>query len=392
MALKSVPTFHDSRYLYSGLLAYSNGSTELPASILENRVRNSIRNYVAQQQRKYLLAERTATYHKIPSYIIGELLGYGLLQKRDGDLVGLTAQGSKLRDLLVKKEGLQVRVVLAASYLSTFSTARYFIRRIWDLRGLDGLQLPEVTYAALDSLKQLGSDALPIVLGNVAAEITAVLKRDQTLDFSTEAFLGHCGRSLQGYDWQRGPKQKMFQAVRRAVDAFMLNVTFPEEGIGRPKYDTLRDRADSFGLVNHRKIEGKHITWEHTYLTSWLVPPMRPPEFVACGDLLEVQIDNSTLQIHEPKWDSIRERFILAVTEAYNRLKTSVGYARVAEVRETVCFNLKLPSRIFDDFIKRLSQEGKPALMFSIAPERYTTRSLPLWLSEGRTYNLIRVS
>ena len=38
MALKSLPTFHDSRYLYTGLLAFAKTSGELSAIELEQRV------------------------------------------------------------------------------------------------------------------------------------------------------------------------------------------------------------------------------------------------------------------------------------------------------------------------------------------------------------------
>jgi hypothetical protein len=393
VSLKSLPTFHDSRYLYTGFLAFANGPETLPIDDLERRIRMAIQDYVAGQQRKYMLAERTAVYQKIPSYIIGELSSYGLFEKTkaNGNAVHLTHEGKRLLDLLLKRQGIEVRIQLAAYYLSTFIKADYFLRRLWELPDQPGLQLPEVNYAALDPLKQGGAEQLSLVLRHVADDIAEVFGKGGAITFSPDQFVIACLEDLKNHNWKEEAKQKSFQAMRRAVDNYMLNLVFPRQEISRPKYDVLRNRGDSFGLVNQRRIAGRRLTWEHIYLTAWLIPPMRVIEGIASDDLLKVPVGKAILHVHEPRWDSIRQRFLYALRDAYGRLKMPVGYARVADVRGDVCFKLRLASRTFDDFVKRLSEESQSVLVFSTSPERYTIKSLPLYLTEGRTYNLIRV-
>lgn len=393
MSLKSLPTFHDSRYLYTGLLAFANGPETLPIDDLERRIRMAIQAHVAEQQRKYMLAEHTAVYQKIPSYIIGELSSYGLFEKikANGNAFCLTNEGKRLLDFLLKRQGIQVRIQLAAHYLSTFTKAVYFMRRLWELRDQPGLQVPEVNYAALDPLKRQGAEQLSLVLRHVADDIAEVFSKVGPILFSPDQFVIACLQDLKNHNWKEEPKQKSFQAMRRAVDNYMLNVVFPRQEISRPKYDVLRNRGDSFGLVNQRRIAGKRLTWEHTYLTAWLIPPMGVPEGIASDDLLKAPVGEAILHVHEPRWDSVRERFLYTLRDAYGRLKMHVGYARVTDMRGDVCFKLRLASRTFDDFVKRLSEENQSVLVFSTSPERYTIKSLPLCLTEGRTYNLIRV-
>lgn len=393
MAPKSLPTFHDSRYLYTGLLAFSDSTDALPTVELERRIRAGIQDYVAEQQLKYQLAERTATYQKIPAYIIGELSSYGIFEKsKTPDVVNLTSDGKKLLELLLKRQGLHVRTQLAACYLSTYTKADYFLNRIWEINEAPGLRLPEASYAALTPLKQYGSEALTRLIGEVANEIAGTFTRDSLVSFSSEQFIAACLRALKGHDWQGESKQKSFQIMRRVVDDYMLSIVFPQQEISRPRYDVLRNRGHSFGLVNQRRIAGTLLTWEHTYLTSWLVPPMRIPDEAAPDDLLTVTVNESTLSIHEPRWESIKYRFLNALRDAYRRHKMPLGYARVVDMREDVCYSLRIASRTFDDFIKRIADSNQGMLTFSTSPERYTSKSLPLYLSKGRTYNLIRVA
>jgi hypothetical protein len=393
MALKSVPTFHDSRYLYIGLLAFSDGSSELRQNELEQRIRSGIQEYVTEQQLRYQLAERTSTYQKIPAYITSELSSYGLFKRMEpGEIIQLTDAGKNLLDLLLKRQGVQVRVQLAAHYLTTFASAAYFLDRVWILSEKPGLKLPEVSYAALTPLKQRGVDALPQVIEEVADEIATTLADNKLISFSPELFISACVHKLKDHDWRSESKQKSFQAMRRVVDNYMLKVNFPQQEISRPKYDVLRNRGDSFGLVNQRRLAGTHLTWEHTYLTSWLLPPMEVPRNIRQDDLLTARVKESTLHVHEPRWDSIRDRFLNALRDAYKRFRMPLGYARVVDIREDVCYVLRIQSRTFDEFIKRIADLDQTALTFSTSPERYTTRSLPLYLAKGRTYNLIRVS
>jgi len=393
MALKSLSTFHDSRYLYTGLLAFTKTSGELPAIELEQRVRKGIEDYAAQQQRKYLLAERSPSYQKIPSYIISELTTYGLLERVDigGIVFRLTVEGSKMLDLLSQRRGLVVRTQLAGLYLKTFSRALYFQKRLWELEESGGLRLPEVNYGALEPLKLYGTSHLETVINAVGNEIAAQLSSQFGIKPFKEQFVTKIAHALQNHKWQAEAKQKSFQATRRAIDDFMLPLFFPDFDISRPKYDVLRDRGDTFGLVNQRRFFGKLITWEHVYLTAWMEPPMQRPRDMDIDDFLTTKINSTMLWVHEPEWESFRDKFVRSLNSTWIKRRLPIGYARIVDLRNDVCLDLRISSKTFYDFMRNLSRENEFKIAFSSSPERYTTKAMPLYLDQGKIYNLVRL-
>ncbi len=393
MALKSLPTFHDSRYLYTGLLAFADTGNKMPTKELERRVRQGISDYVTEQQSKYLLAERTPSYQKIPFYVISELTTYGLLErnKSNGDMFCLTDEGQHLLDLLLQRRGLLVRTRLAALYLQTFTKPLYFQKRLWELGDDPGLKIPEINYSTLDPLKRHGASQLDTVVKALGVEIADELSKQVGIRFSLDQFIAAITHELRSHDWREETKQKSFQAVRRALDNFMLPVFFPNAEISRPKFDVLRDRNDTFGLLNRRRLVKKALTWEHVYLTSWIEPPMQRQQDTSHDDFLTANVDSATLYVHEPEWLSARDRFGEALKSSWMKCRLPIGYARIVDLRNDVCFALKISNETFDGFMRRLAEGGEPKVVFSSSPERYTTKAMPLYLGQGRTYNLVRL-
>lgn len=64
-----------------------------------------------------------------------------------------------------------------------------------------------------------------------------------------------------------------------------------------------------------------------------------------------------SLFIHHPSWDNeqTQEEFVKSLTNAYFDVrKTSRSYfVSLADVREIVCYNMKIPEYLFDDFLKK---------------------------------------
>ena len=89
--------------------------------------------------------------------------------------------------------------------------------------------------------------------------------------------------------------------------------------------------------------------------------------------------------------------FVAALKRAYSNAYRPTGYARVADLRDRVCFELRLPDFGFDELLKRCvkaSQHDKLPLRTyldsSLSQPVTVLKRAPLEFGEG-TFNLIRI-
>jgi len=60
-----------------------------------------------------------------------------------------------------------------------------------------------------------------------------------------------------------------------------------------------------------------------------------------------------------PDWENFAPEFIKVLQQVYQGLPRPIGYVEVADLRDRVCFELRLPDYLFDDFLKRTVQSGQ---------------------------------
>ncbi len=114
--------------------------------------------------------------------------------------------------------------------------------------------------------------------------------------------------------------------------------------------------------------------------------------------------NSEALYIHKPKWGNIdnQDSFIDALVESYFDLKRNrrMQFIRLSDLRERVCYKIRIPSFIFNDFLQKTYHEslkGLTRIQISLEADRlpYETNAMylkrePVMVS-GQYKNIIAI-
>lgn len=113
--------------------------------------------------------------------------------------------------------------------------------------------------------------------------------------------------------------------------------------------------------------------------------------------------DEESLWLHQPSWESMKDRFFEVLSQEHHRASARVGslYVSLLDVRDEVCRQLRLSAARFDDFIEEALRESlRPESRWSISVEtdiREDQRSAfqlirrPVWI-DGTPHSLIAIT
>ncbi|MCR1024285.1 hypothetical protein NQT66_05665 [Cellulophaga baltica] len=91
------------------------------------------------------------------------------------------------------------------------------------------------------------------------------------------------------------------------------------------------------------------------------------------------------LYIHKPKWSNNKNKFIEALHNGYHDLKNSKrsNFIRISDLREKVCYKLKLPSFKFNEFLQETYNEslkGETKIQISLEADRLPQETNAMYL------------
>ena len=91
------------------------------------------------------------------------------------------------------------------------------------------------------------------------------------------------------------------------------------------------------------------------------------------------------MYIHKPKWKNNQNKFFDALHKAYFDLKTNrrSNFIRISDLREKVCFKLKIPTFIFNDFLEKAYNEnlrGETKIQISLEADRLPHETTAMYL------------
>jgi hypothetical protein len=131
-----------------------------------------------------------------------------------------------------------------------------------------------------------------------------------------------------------------------------------------------------------------HATEFYPYFSGRIVYPTSILiDFRASKDFHKIfdYTDGKSLYIHYPSWENTQEDFIKSLTNAYFDIrKTHRNYfISLADVRELVCYKLKIPEHLFDSFLKKaykLNLEHKLNIAFSLEADKLPQETNAMYL------------
>lgn len=152
-----------------------------------------------------------------------------------------------------------------------------------------------------------------------------------------------------------------------------------------------------------------HITefYPHQTFNGRIVYPLSIiSEAITSNNFQEIYSypDGSRLYLHNPPWEdeSVQNRFAESLYESYLRLRNSARtiFVNLSSVRELVCYNMKIPEYLFDEFLGfayRMSFTGDLKLKISLEVDKLPQETNAMYLKrtpvmvEGKYRNIIAV-
>lgn len=91
------------------------------------------------------------------------------------------------------------------------------------------------------------------------------------------------------------------------------------------------------------------------------------------------------LFIHKPKWKSNQDKFFDSLHEAYFDLKSNrrTNFIRISDLREKVCFKLKIPTFVFNEFLEEAYNQnlrGETKIQISLEADRLPHETNAMYL------------
>jgi hypothetical protein len=197
----------------------------------------------------------------------------------------------------------------------------------------------------------------------------------------------------------------MIETIRDALSRYALGRAMP--GIGVVDFEIYCSRGSTLGLLNYTdRLAGAF--GRVVFSTSW-TERERVPAWIPARSLITIefgpQAERQEHLIHSPAWTAARSRFLRELAAGYDRLNTEKRtlYVQVADLRDLVCYALRISDVLFDRFLARVYHETMQGAIDSLrisleadeikeARAAQTTKRNPLYLATSAPRTMISVS
>lgn len=338
--------------------------------------------------------------------VIKELARFDLLKSAAASSLGLSEEGHELAELFTRRRTHQ----RGLNRLSELHLQRFpLLRALLDALGRAhegvfvvprpsprnlGLAIAERTLSAYETFMEeaaryaagelrqwgVGGVRAPSVLASVRREAGAKdrLYRRRSSSWSHRIMV-----------------DTIHDAISRAALAFLV------PGLGVIDFEIFCSRASTLGLLNYTDhldgVQGRIV-----YATSWRANAV--PTWIRPANLHQLDAGfDDPYRLHSPAWARIRPRFNIALWETYEQLRVHKRSLAppVADVRDAVCFRLRISDATFNHFLTNLYHETmRSDIGIGISLEAdevkevrgaQTTKRDPLYLSNAAPRTVIRV-
>jgi hypothetical protein len=367
---------HDIRYLYNVIAGIKRKGGRVDSNIRTFRyLKKMIDDYNIAKASKYGLSFKPKEVGiKVVEHAIAELELLKLVDK-DNEQLTLTNDGEVVAGLIERRDSNGLKKVFSKLMLENFKVFEYFLKRVKETSNGSGIPIPFVTSEVFDRCDReptkLAENYVNIVNKYCSHIITDVSKLYDML-----AELQHIQK--------RTEKIKKLQTL---IERFIVTEVFGPTIKSRRVYDFVRARTTFLELTNYAIFDFEGFPAEVTYLISDFEPIFASAKVV--------EYSRGKLYINYPAFDNIRDVFKRTISKVYDTYKDEFGYAKIADVRDAVCRELRLSDYLFDEYVKKLYLEEPHWLSFTYsgAGDKVTEKRLPIVLEKPmrEVFTLVKV-
>jgi hypothetical protein len=306
-----------------------------------------IRKFILEQNesfsRRYELGIKDFPLERVGQWVSFELEQMGYVRK-ETDTFSLTEKGKEFVAKLLDNRVARDAVIndFFASMIENFPETRSFLDH---LQQLDILYIPSVPSIS-EAQKILGIQGLPnqeTYLEACKQHIQARWRFRQPLSWNEELL------TTKIKYWLDVSKSTRDYSIAKTIFRDYFLDTYFKGEFGDVKYKFLRDRFHYFGMVNW----SEHLLefdGEILYSLVWLDERMPYSK--------KIHLGAEIYYYSRPAWKEIFKEFITALWEVYKK-SPGVGYVPVMDLRDSVCYKLKISDYDFDCLLKEAFLEGQ---------------------------------
>jgi len=371
---------HDHRYLYAVIAALRQrgGYAESDPGILDY-FRKAINEYNYAKASRYGLSFKPREVNiDVVKHIVGELRDLNLMKSENGRLA-LTNEGENIASMIERRDSDGLRKAFARLMLEKYSVFESFLKRLKEVSGSNGIPIPSVSSSVFDRCEgdplRIADSYLSILRESCSGLILNTRKLYSALQEANIA-------SIE----KRTEKIEKLQSI---IERYVIEEAFSPSIKSRRVYDFVRSRTSFLELTNYAVFDFEGFPAEVAYLISDFSP-------VFPHSVKTLQYASGCIYINYPSFEEILEQFKNAIIRAYNAKKDEFGYAKIADVRDQVCRQLRVSDNLFDTYFKRLYQEEPHwlSLTYSGAADIVTEKRLPIVFEKPtrELFTLLRIT
>ncbi len=349
----------DVAYHYIGLRVLAGLPATARREDQTSAISRSVLKYVSDKALRLLLPEPTGTFETVGEKICQELVHFKFAQSVPR-AYELTEDGRKALELLDNRNHVELRRLMARVHLQTYDNLRAVVRKYFEI---ESLWLPVVEASQLTSQDYIQHLLKPTFKEDAPEVATEILE------------------SLQS----RSPK-KVEDALRQRI----LRQMMPDMNLSL--FRALSDRLVSLRLLNIMKASAEGCEFARSYSPCVAASP--PYKWYVKLDVLLSSGDTFIIYLCEPDMGdkNTQENLLIALNAAFSALSPQAGYYDLPEVRDFVCYYLKIPEASFDEGINHLLDLQPSPLTAGLRYDGISGRRKPLVRSQevSQIHNLIR--
>lgn len=335
--MTSVNPINDPKYHLWGLLAISKGMSS------SSNVRLFILKRIRLFNRRYRLTTRESPLEKVGEMVVSELEQMGYVQKSN-NMSLLTSKGKELCTRLQDRKTARDATItdLMVSMFEAFPEMKIFLDHLQRADGF--VYIPKIP--GLGRAKKIvrKSELSPNdYLQACQRYITTNWKLSRPLNWEKHLL------SEKVQYWMRvSTSKKLYDLAKTIFRDYFLTTYFGGD-FGDVKYKVLRDRLHYFGVINW----SEHLLGldgEMLYSLLWKDKRTKYAK--------EIRIADKLYYYSHPSWKEISRDFVPTLWRIHKSFP-GVGYVPVMDLRDNICYRLKISDYDFDVLLKRAFLEGQ---------------------------------
>ncbi len=355
---------HDLRYLYAvvAALARRNGRVQQSKATLQYLAK-AINDYNEAKASRFGLSFKPRGVNtEVVKNVVDEIRDLRLIVVED-EYLALTDAGQNVAALIDKGDSQRLKTTFGALILETYTVFESFLTVLKRTSRGYGIPIPSVNASLYDRYQENPEKIGAAYLGILGDQCPGLALNPDRLAVS---FAEVKITSIE-------KRTRRIEALQSILEKHVIQQAFDPVIKSRRVYDFVRARTTFLEFTNYAILEFGGTPAELTYTISDF-------SLTFAHDVRTVEYASGTVYVNSPSYEEVLDEFRSSISRAYGAKSDEFGYAKIAEVRDQVCRELRVSDNLFDEYLKRLYREEPNwlSLTYSGASDIVTEKRLPI--------------